>query len=69
MEEFRLIFEDENIRKIGQNIKFDILMLMQYGIEVKGSLFDTMIAHYLIQPELKHNLDYLCENLSELPES
>ena len=61
VEEFRLIFEDENIRKIGQNIKFDMLMLMEYGIEVKGPLFDTMIAHYLIQPELKHNLDYLCE--------
>ncbi|WP_163715203.1 DNA polymerase I [Mangrovibacterium lignilyticum] len=61
LEEFRLIFEDENIRKIGQNIKYDILMLKQYGMEVKGPLYDTMIAHYLIQPELRHNLDYLCE--------
>ncbi|WP_372775784.1 DNA polymerase I [Mangrovibacterium sp.] len=61
LEEFRLIFEDENIRKIGQNIKYDILMLKQYGLKVKGSLYDTMIAHYLIQPELRHNLDYLCE--------
>ncbi len=61
MREFRLIFEDENIRKIGQNIKYDILMLKHYGVEVKGPVYDTMIAHYLIQPELRHNLDYLCE--------
>ncbi len=61
LEEFRLIFEDENICKIGQNIKYDISMLKQYGMEVKGPLYDTMIAHYLIQPELRHNLDYLCE--------
>ncbi|KOH47005.1 DNA polymerase I [Sunxiuqinia dokdonensis] len=61
VEEFRLIFEDENIRKIGQNIKYDILMLKHYGVEVKGPVYDTMIAHYLIQPELRHNLDYLCE--------
>ena len=61
LEEFRLLFEDENIEKVGQNIKYDILMLKQYGFEVKGKLFDTMIAHYLIQPELRHNLDYLCE--------
>lgn len=62
VEEFRLIFEDVNIRKAGQNIKFDMLMLANYGISVKGPLFDTMIAHYLIQPDLRHNLDYLCEN-------
>lgn len=61
VEEFRLVFEDEAIEKIGQNIKFDMLMLQQYGINVKGPIFDTMIAHYLIQPELRHNLDYLCE--------
>ena len=61
LDEFRLIFEDDNIRKIGQNIKYDILMLKQYGLDVKGPLYDTMIAHYLIQPELRHNLDYLCE--------
>ena len=60
--EFRELFENEDIMKTGQNIKFDILMLMQYGIMVKGPLFDTMLAHYLIQPEWKHNLDYLCEN-------
>ena len=61
MEEFREIFADEGITKIGQNIKYDILMLSNYGIEVKGKIYDTMIAHYLIQPEVKHNLDFLCE--------
>jgi DNA polymerase I len=60
--EFRELFENENIMKTGQNMKYDILMLKQYGIDVKGPLFDTMLAHYLIQPEWKHNLDYLCEN-------
>ncbi|MBN2807064.1 MAG: DNA polymerase I [Prolixibacteraceae bacterium] len=62
LHEFSLVFEDQNITKVGQNIKFDLLMLSQYGISVKGPLFDTMIAHYLIQPDLRHNLDYLCEN-------
>jgi len=61
MDEFRDIFADENVTKIGQNIKFDILMLSNYGIEVKGKLYDTMLAHYLIQPDLKHNLDLLCK--------
>jgi DNA polymerase-1 len=61
VQEFRLIFEDEHIRKVGQNIKYDILMLLRYGIEVRGPVYDTMVAHYLIQPELRHNLDYLCE--------
>lgn len=61
LNEFREIFADENISKIGQNIKYDILMLSNYGIEVKGKLFDTMLAHYLIQPDLKHGLDILCE--------
>ncbi|MDD4498242.1 MAG: hypothetical protein PHV51_08870, partial [Methanosarcinaceae archaeon] len=59
--EFREVFADENILKIGQNLKYDLLMLGNYGIEVKGKMFDTMLAHYLIQPEQKHNLDYLCE--------
>lgn len=61
VQEFKPIFEDKNIIKIGQNMKFDMLMLAQYGIETEGPLFDTLIAHYLIQPELRHNLDYLCE--------
>lgn len=70
LEEFRAVFEDERITKIGQNIKYDLLMLKQYGFEVKGKLFDTMLAHYLIQPETKHNLDYLCEiylNYEKIP--
>lgn len=61
LKEFKALFEDEKIRKVGQNIKFDILMLKGYGIEVKGEIFDTMIAHYLIQPELRHNMNYLSE--------
>ena len=53
------VFEDENILKIGQNLKFDISMLRLYDIKVKGKMFDTMIAHYLLEPEQKHNLDFL----------
>jgi len=60
LEEFREIFTDENILKIGQNVKYDLLVLSNYGIEVKGHLYDTMLAHYVIQPEQKHNLDHLC---------
>lgn len=70
LNEFREVFADDRIVKIGQNLKYDLLMLLQYGIEVKGIMFDTMIAHYLIQPELKHNLDYLCEiylNYQKIP--
>lgn len=59
--EFKDLFENEAIGKIGQNIKFDMSMLVGYGVKINGQLFDTMIAHYLIQPELRHNLDYLCE--------
>ena len=61
LEEFREVFADERITKIGQNLKYDMLMLSNYGIKVKGRLYDTMLAHYLIQPELKHNLDYIYE--------
>ena len=60
MQEFLEIFADENIIKIGQNIKYDILILKNYDIDVKGPLYDTMLAHYLIQPDMKHNLDLLC---------
>ena len=60
--EFRKVFSDERIKKIGQNIKYDMQVLSNYDIEVKGVLFDTMIAHYLIQPDLKHNLEYLAAN-------
>ena len=55
------IFEDEKILKIGQNIKYDLTILANYGIELKGNLFDTMIAHYILQPELHHGMDYLAE--------
>ncbi|MDR0371906.1 MAG: DNA polymerase I [Prevotellaceae bacterium] len=59
--EFKAFFLSEHIEKIGQNMKFDLLMLSGYGVELKGKLFDTMIAHYLIQPELRHGMDYLAE--------
>ncbi|NDV47384.1 DNA polymerase I [Paludibacter sp. 221] len=59
--EFSAFFENEGIEKIGQNLKFDLLMLSMYGIQLKGKLFDTMIAHYLVQPELRHGMDYLAE--------
>jgi DNA polymerase-1 len=55
------VFENEKLGKIGQNLKFDIQILRNYHIEVKGPLFDTMLAHYLIQPELRHNLTFLSE--------
>ncbi|NJK97009.1 MAG: hypothetical protein HC905_20680 [Bacteroidales bacterium] len=61
LEEFSKILLDENIRKIGQNIKFDILVFRNYGIEVKGEIFDTMLAHYLLEPEQRHNMTYLSE--------
>ncbi len=60
-QQFKPVLEDDKILKIGQNIKFDIVVLKKYGIDVKGALFDTMIAHYLINPELRHNMDYLAE--------
>ena len=55
------IFENEEIEKVGQNMKYDITVLANYGLEVKGPLFDTMIAHYVLQPELYHGMDYLAE--------
>lgn len=58
---FKAIFENESVMKIGQNIKFDLLMLRQYGVQLKGKMFDTMIAHYLLQPDLRHGMDYLAE--------
>ena len=61
LELLRPLFEDESILKIGQNLKYDISMLAQYGIGVRGKLFDTMLAHYLIEPEQRHNMDYLAE--------
>ena len=61
LELLRPLFEDESIMKIGQNLKYDISMLAQYGINVKGPMFDTMLAHYLLEPEQRHNMDYLAE--------
>jgi len=62
LEEFRPVLENENIAKVGQNIKYDILVLKWYGINIKGSLFDTMIAHYLIDPDTRHGMDLLAQN-------
>ncbi len=59
--EFKEVLEDENIEKIGQNLKYDMLIMKWYGVEVKGYLFDTMIAHYLCEPDQRHKLDYLAE--------
>jgi DNA polymerase-1 len=58
---YKPLFEDMCIAKIGQNMKYDISVLANYGIEVQGQMFDTMIAHYLVQPDLRHGLDYLAE--------
>lgn len=60
---FKSFFENDSIEKVGQNLKYDILELRNYGIEVKGKLFDTMIAHYLLNPELRHGMDYMAETL------
>jgi DNA polymerase-1 len=59
--EFKHVFEDEKIEKIGQNMKFDLSMLKWYDIDVKGKFFDTMLAHYLLQPDQRHNMDFLSE--------
>lgn len=60
---FRPLYEDEHIMKVGQNIKYDYEVLRHYGIEVRGPMFDTMLAHYIVQPELHHNMDYMAETL------
>jgi DNA polymerase-1 len=61
LELLRPVFENESILKIGQNIKYDLLVLKNYGIEVKGTLYDTLLAHYLIEPEGKHGMDWLAQ--------
>ncbi len=58
---FKPIYEDPEILKVGQNIKYDLEVLANYGVHLAGPMFDTMIAHYLIQPELRHNMDYMAE--------
>ena len=61
IDKFKPFFESENIEKIGQNVKYDLKILSNYGITIKGKLFDTMIAHYLINPDMRHNMDVLSE--------
>ena len=61
IEKFIPFFENENIEKIGQNLKYDLKILSNYHVTVKGKLFDTMIAHYLINPDMRHNMDILSE--------
>lgn len=60
---FKPLYESDRIMKIGQNIKYDYEVLTRYGVTLQGKMFDTMIAHYLIQPELHHNMDYMAETL------
>ncbi len=59
VQEFKDVFENESIMKIGQNIKYDLMILQNYGVEVKGRMYDTMLAHYIIEPEQRHGMDYL----------
>jgi DNA polymerase I len=61
LEKFKVFFENENIQKIGQNLKYDIKVLQNYEIDVKGQHFDTMLAHYLINPDMRHNMNVLSE--------
>lgn len=61
VDKFKPVFENEKSMKVGQNIKYDIIVLANYGVSIKGQMFDTMIAHYVLQPELHHGMDYLAE--------
>ena len=61
VERFKPLFSRQESLKVGQNMKYDILVLSNYGVEVRGKMFDTMIAHYVLQPELRHGMDYLAE--------
>jgi len=61
LEEFRAFFENENIEKIAHNLKYDLAILKNYGVQLKGKFFDTMISHYLIKPDMRHNMDLLAE--------
>ncbi|MCY7329136.1 MAG: DNA polymerase I, partial [Saprospiraceae bacterium] len=64
VEEFRPLFENEKLEKIGQNLKYDAIVLKNYGVEVRGPLFDTMLAHYLLEPEnRRHGLDFMAETM------
>ena len=59
VEEFRPFFESPNVKKVGQNLKYDLIVLKWYNVEVAGIYFDTMLAHYLIEPDLRHNMNYM----------
>ena len=61
VERFKPLLEREDTLKVGQNMKYDIIMLAHYGVTVRGKMFDTMIAHYVLQPELRHGMDYMAE--------
>ena len=61
VDKFKPVFENEKSIKVGQNIKYDMIVLTNYGVSIKGQMFDTMIAHYVLQPELHHGMDYLAE--------
>ncbi|MBQ0082316.1 MAG: DNA polymerase I [bacterium] len=63
VDRFREVLGNGNIGKIGHNIKYDIMIMMRYGVEIKGEIDDTMVAHYLLQPEMRHGMDYLAEVL------
>ena len=62
VDEFKVIFENENIEKIAQNIKYDLMVLSHYGVSMKGKMYDTMLAHYIIEPEKRHGMDILAED-------
>ncbi|MCP1383166.1 DNA polymerase I [Runella salmonicolor] len=62
VEDFRAVLEDEKIEKIAQNLKYDLLVLQNYGIEIRGPIYDTMLAHYLIEPDKRHNMDILANS-------
>ena len=62
MNEFKGFFEHQEIEKIAQNLKYDYKVLAKYGIYIKGPVFDTMLAHYLLEPDQRHNMDVLAQN-------
>ena len=61
VDKLKPLYENESTLKVGQNLKYDIMVLANYGVEVKGKMFDTMIAHYILKPEMRHNMDYMAE--------
>ena len=63
VDRFRPVYENERSLKVGQNLKYDIMVLANYGVEVRGPIYDTMLAHYVMQPEQRHNMDDMAEVL------